>query len=419
VEPQTALPPQVLERRDVQQALRAHDFGSLFVLIRKWAGISFNRIGDACDIKSSRISQLARGDSSISSMAKIEQVADAFRIPGRMLRLAPRPWESPASSGTSGSPLGFRCLPLLEGASGEDYAHAIRETSRCLVALDNGLSALPVADLAARAFKSVHRRLGDGDYEPRYERDIRAAAAELAEVAGWALFDAEKHDAARRFNQEALFLARLSGDRSIELLILQNIAMQSGWLGLAREELAISQAVLEQGRLSPRVEAMFRAREAHGLAGSGRETDAARAFDHARSLLQDGERAGDPYWAWWVVPSGIDGLQALSLGDLGQWSASMPLLQRAMHREPGVDVGYRHIYAVRLLTAFLKMHAWRDAEDVGTQLAPEIADITSTRVLSLLRQVVHQGQTLPGTPGSLRDLLHHLHELAAEDPHTL
>jgi hypothetical protein len=50
----------------------------------------------------------------------------------------------------------------------------------------------------------------------------------LAEIAGWTLFDAEKHGPARRFNQEALFLAELSGDRAIELLTMQNMAMQAG-----------------------------------------------------------------------------------------------------------------------------------------------------------------------------------------------
>ncbi|MGK5533313.1 helix-turn-helix domain-containing protein [Streptomyces sp. URMC 129] len=96
MEPLTALPGHVLERTDVQKALLDHDFGVFFALVRKWAGISLNRLGEACDIKSSRMSHLVRGEASITTIAKVEQIADALRIPGHLLRLAPRPWETPS-----------------------------------------------------------------------------------------------------------------------------------------------------------------------------------------------------------------------------------------------------------------------------------------------------------------------------------
>ncbi|MGW5446472.1 hypothetical protein [Streptomyces asiaticus] len=83
----------------------------------------------------------------------------------------------------------------LNEARGADFAAAIRETSHRLVALDNELGGVSIAEPAGRAFKVVHRRLGAGDYDPRYERDIQSAAAEIAEVAGWALGDAERDDA--------------------------------------------------------------------------------------------------------------------------------------------------------------------------------------------------------------------------------
>ncbi|WP_241833117.1 hypothetical protein [Streptomyces caatingaensis] len=179
--------------------------------------------------------------------------------------------------------------------------------------MDNETNGLPIADVAARSFKKVHPRLGEGDYDRKKERDIQAAAAELAEVAGWALFDAEKHSAARRSHQEALFLAKLSGDRAIELLVMQNMAMQAGWTGRPREELAIARSVIEQGRISPRVEAICRVREAKGLAGSGQESEAVRSFDLARSLLQDSERSSDPAWTWWVTTDEIDAARTLGL----------------------------------------------------------------------------------------------------------
>lgn len=98
----TALPTHVLGRADVQAALKRHDFGQVFKLARQWGGISFLKIADACDIKPERVGKLARGDGAITTYEKIAYIADALGIPGRMIGLAPRPWEQ-ASTPTSAS----------------------------------------------------------------------------------------------------------------------------------------------------------------------------------------------------------------------------------------------------------------------------------------------------------------------------
>ncbi|MER5542462.1 helix-turn-helix transcriptional regulator [Streptomyces sp. NPDC002589] len=310
-------------------------------------------------------------------------------------------------------------LPVLNGERGAGFAHTIREMSRRFIVLDNEMNGLPIADVAARSFKKVHRRLGEGDYDRTAEHDIQAAAAELAEVAGWALFDAEKHGPARRFNQEALFLAKLSGDRAIELLIMQNMAMQAGWVGRPREELAIARSVMEQGQISPRVEAIFRVREAKGLAGSGQESEAIRSFDRARSLLQDSERSNDPPWAWWVTTHEIDGHQGFAFQESGQWKKGIPYLENAWCQESGATVGYRAISAVRLLGCFLGVHAWRDAQDLAESIIPIIGDTSSARTLRLLSSTAQNGKSIHAAPSSLRDVLHSISDVLEEDPYEL
>ncbi|WP_030379959.1 MULTISPECIES: helix-turn-helix domain-containing protein [unclassified Streptomyces] len=307
--------------------------------------------------------------------------------------------------------------PALDGDRGEGFASAIRDMSQRLVVLDNAMNGLPVADVAARAFKSVYRQIGDGEYDRKAEHDIQAAAAELAEVAGWALFDAEKHDSARRFNQEALFLAKLSGDHSIELLVMQNMAMQAGWVGRPREELAIARSIIEQGRLSPHTEAIFRVREAKGLAASGQESEAARLFDLARSLIQESKRCGDPYWAWWVTAAEIDGHQGFALQEAGQWKKGIPYLQRALHDDGGVKVGYRNISAVRLLDCLLRAAAWPQAEELAQSIVPTIGETASVRTLRLLSKTAQGGMELAGAPMGVRDLLHTISDALNGDPY--
>jgi transcriptional regulator with XRE-family HTH domain len=93
--PVTALPAHVLQQRDMRRALAVHDFGTVFFMARKWAGVSYSKISDAIGIKPERIGRLARGDGAITSYAKFCEIADALRIPGAMIGLATRPWEAP------------------------------------------------------------------------------------------------------------------------------------------------------------------------------------------------------------------------------------------------------------------------------------------------------------------------------------
>ncbi|SHN05660.1 XRE family transcriptional regulator [Streptomyces yunnanensis] len=418
--PSTAIPTEVLARSDVREAIESHDFGQLFYLVRKWVGISYNGIAESCDIKSSRIGELARGEGSITALAKIEKIADALRIPGHMLRLAPRPWESlPGAADSHADHAAPRQISISDEARGDEYVEAIRETSQRLITLDNELNGLPIADMAAHSFKAVHRRLGGGEPEPKHERDIQAAAAELAEVAGWALFDAEQYEAARRFNQEALFLARTSGDRAIELLILQNMSLQSGWQGRPREEMDIARSVLDQQNLSPRVEAIFRTREARGLFASGRTTEAMKIFDRARSLIEDGARISDPFWAWWISADEVNGHLAFVLQDSGDWRSAIPLLQENVYNQRRPRVGYQGIYSARLLASLLSEKAWPEAGELLESIIPTVSEIGSVRARNLLRGTAAIGEGEAKIPESLRDALHGVSKAMQEDPGTL
>jgi hypothetical protein len=259
------------------------------------------------------------------------------------------------------------------------------------------------AHLAAHALARLRRRLDEGPLAPAYARDINAAAAELAEVAGWVLFDAECHDAANRANQWALRLARAAGDRSIELLTVQNIALWAGWLGRPHDELTIARSVLDGKRLTPRVEAVFRMREARGLAGTAGAARAACSFGQARSLLQDGERGDDPSWAWWMKADEIDGHHGWTLMRSGAWEEAIPLLRRAAaQEEAGAQVGYRGIFDAWLLTAYLGAGAWHDAVRTVEDLAPVVGRSGSGRAHAQLRRAARPG---PGAPAWVRDAL--------------
>ncbi|MEU6768106.1 helix-turn-helix transcriptional regulator [Streptomyces sp. NPDC046853] len=97
--PSTALPSWLLEDAEVRTACERHDFGTVFRLARRRAGISYSQIAAQCDIKPDRVGTLARGRGRVASFDKIVRISDALRIPGRLLGLADRPWESAQPTG--------------------------------------------------------------------------------------------------------------------------------------------------------------------------------------------------------------------------------------------------------------------------------------------------------------------------------
>ncbi|MGV9849191.1 helix-turn-helix domain-containing protein [Streptomyces sp. NPDC003442] len=342
-----------------------------------------------------------------------------LRANGKLAEIAARVTPPTVSPEIAESPAITDRILRLNEAREADFVQAIRETSHLLVVLDNELSGVSIAEPAGRAFKVVHRRLGAGDYDPRYERDIQSAAAELAEITGWALFDAERDGAARRFNQEALFLANLSGDRSIALLTLQNMAMHSEWRGRNQEALSIARSVLNRRRLSPRVEAMFRMREAKGLVGTGRTSDAVESLQRARSLIEDGNDVGEPDWSWWLTDREIDGHWGHALQIAGDVQKAIERLLQSAQPGCGLATGYASMSSARLAQCLLDVNAWRDAEDVISSLVTAAPGISSGRTLRLIGHVAKQRERLNGAPTSLTDTLEHLAEKLDEDPFTL
>jgi transcriptional regulator with XRE-family HTH domain len=67
--------------------------------MRKYDGASQDKIASpVAGLTQSRVSKIMRGVDRIAALDLIERIADALRIPGPVLGLAPRPWEA-ADSG--------------------------------------------------------------------------------------------------------------------------------------------------------------------------------------------------------------------------------------------------------------------------------------------------------------------------------
>jgi hypothetical protein len=271
-----------------------------------------------------------------------------------------------------------------------DYLVSVRSHIQEIVALDNRFGAADLVRLSTRFFRTLHDQLGTGAYASEIERDLHSAAGELAEVVGWLAYDAEAHDLARRMNQESLYYTRLSGDKTMELLTLQNSSMHAASQGRPMEALRIARSVLEGDyRLSNRVKALFLTRKARALAQGGDES-ALGMFPEIRSLFLDGVNEWDPAWAWWIDEHELDWHEAMAQRDLGLVGEAIGNFERSVIATPATETRGQYIHRAYLLQAQVDNSTWHDAEQTIRQLLPLSAEVASTRTVILLRKALGQ-----------------------------
>lgn len=131
------IPDALLHSEAMRQACATRDFQEIFRLVNRRTGSSYAVIASAVgNMTSSRVSDIIRGVRGIRGQAVIERVADGFGIPGEMLGLPQRSWESPNSATTRPSrpegPVNSTSvtLPKMDASRVEAATEHLRENRR-------------------------------------------------------------------------------------------------------------------------------------------------------------------------------------------------------------------------------------------------------------------------------------------------
>ncbi|WP_274032116.1 helix-turn-helix domain-containing protein [Streptomyces sp. MMBL 11-1] len=351
--PPTALPPDLIDQDDIHRALVRHDFGVVFRLAREHAGISYSKIATECDIKPNRVGELAKGRGRITTFEKIVQIADALRVPGHVLGLAPRPWEAD-SPGHSSEEIGshVRRRTILKAATSAGLAAALP----ALHTPDPPSRITPayVEELRARAarLRRLDIYLGGGDtcrvYLAEVQRTkslLRAAVftddarqratallSEQAQQAGWSAFDSGRTREAVDLYQESRALAREAQDSDLYGNALAFLAYK---IGPDDRQAAVSVAEASCATITARtpstVRALLHERRAWACALDGQIAGTERALEAAHNALdstQDGEP--QPDWAAWVDHVELDIMTGRCWTELQRPLRAVPALTRAL-----------------------------------------------------------------------------------------
>ncbi|GLF98106.1 sporulation protein [Streptomyces yaizuensis] len=171
-----------------------------------------------------------------------------------------------------------------------------------------------------------------GTYTAETGRDLFAATAELARIAGWSAVDRGEHATGQRHLIQALRLARAGGDVDAGSYVLSTMALQSFLRGHLTDAADMADAAYERARHggAPRVLAFAKmaSAHAHGRAGDARAASAAIAT--AENLLDTiHPHTRDPSWLAYLDANRIASDASEIFRDLGQPRAALRWSRRA------------------------------------------------------------------------------------------
>ncbi|WP_327074326.1 hypothetical protein OG196_30575 [Kitasatospora purpeofusca] len=371
---------ELLAREDLRLALAEHDFAAAFGLIKKYGGLSQNRIAAACRLTPGKVSVImSDGSKRITSYEVIARIADGLGIPGSLLGLAPRSWEQHSTEVPNKIAVGppdvdFPWQPEVTTAlatqlTGTDLtmdrrtavwllADAAITGTALLDSLEGWLVPPPVSaserrrpgrlgthdigqlEHTAVAFRQWDHRFGGGlrakavlgqlndtaaaledRQRPDIEGRLHCVMAQLAGTAATMMWDSGYQRRAQDYYRLALRSAHAGGDRAFGANVLAGMARQMLCTDRPGDALELVRLAQDgsRGHAGPRVRAMLRTREAWAYAAMGRVAAFRRATGQAwEELASAGTVEDEPHWIAYFGEAEISGVTGGRLLDLAR-----------------------------------------------------------------------------------------------------
>ncbi|GAA2345059.1 XRE family transcriptional regulator [Streptomyces kunmingensis] len=408
--PPTALPREALELPDMQAAFKTHDFGTVFRLARLHAQISYSKIAAECDIKPERVGSLAKGRGSITSFEKIAVIADALRIPGRLLGLADRSWEASGttregavavrrrdfvrkSTVTAAGLVGL--VPLEVGQRiGVHDVEQLKSRAARLRRLDDTLGGGDTFKLYLSEFQSTRVLMRDHTYSENVGRMLRSVMAEQAQQAGWAAFDVGRHPEAAGLYEASKTAAREAGDMALEGNAYAFLGYQHSGGDRSKAVATAIQSCRTAGPEAPAgVRALLHERLAWAHAVAGHPRDVAAALEIAEEALR--ERGGDlvPDWAAWVDTDELEIMKGRCWTELRRPLRSVPVLESVLTRFDDTRARDKALYLSWLAESYLAAGEVEGAATTAGRALSLSAGIASVRPRQRLHRLLDSLRT--------------------------
>lgn len=263
--PPPELPVRLLTDPEMIKACRLRDFALVFRMVKKYAGIYPSMIARRCDLTPSRVGEVMAAKRKLLHMDVVERISDGLRIPGHMLGLSSRAWESPPElSATdreaSSQPTGPSARSSMPTRDVDDVLASVACTSPSASTVqalrssiedywrrddEHGGEVLRPAVIGQLRYVESLLTQSRGD---SVRHGLLGVAAELARLTGWTHFDARQFSQARFYFGEALRFAKDIDDRQFMANVLACMSLQATYQDRPTGALALATAAQDHAR---------------------------------------------------------------------------------------------------------------------------------------------------------------------------
>jgi transcriptional regulator with XRE-family HTH domain len=258
---------------------------------------------------------------------------------------------------------------------GSGLVAQVRDRVAELRRLDDHLAGGDTHALVSRELAATLRLTEDSSYTEDTGRELFAAIAELAQLAGWVTSDAGMPRKATTYYLTGVDAATRAGDSAGAASNLSSLAYQTANVGAPLDAVTLARAAVSGADgAPPKVRALLceRVAWAHARAGQRHETE--RALGEVDELLDTGS-GDEAAWLYWLDRREADVMAGRCYAELHRPLRAVPLLEQA-------TAGYRDD-APRELSLYLSWLAvaYADASEL------DAACRTAHRMIGLSKNV--------------------------------
>ncbi|MGW1071478.1 hypothetical protein [Streptomyces sp. NPDC002537] len=403
-------PPRLLREPEFVEACRARDFSTIFKTAKR-AGLYPSLIARRVELTPSAVGEVIKGQREVKDIRVIERVADGLRIPGHMLGLARRAWETCGDQGFSAAPTeagtaaadGFPDLPGMDGPGDEvtdpEFVAALIESqlpqhykganyfgARCSIP--------PVV----QQVQSITRLLETATGTSR--QSLLRVGGRAAEFIGWLYQDLGDFQRAALWSDRSMEWAQEAADDHMQSYILFRKSHQAAARASAEKTVGLARAAQRLPDLTPQITALAAQQEAQGYALMRNPKAALAKFDEAYALASEAPEAnaGSTVDTSYCTPTYIEIQRANCWIDLGDPRRAIELFERELEELPKVYRNDRGVYLARLARAYVTAREPDSGAEAALKALGIVRQTRSARTfaeLSTLASAMESQRSLP------------------------
>jgi transcriptional regulator with XRE-family HTH domain len=251
--------------------------------------------------------------------------------------------------------------------------------------MDNFLGGADTFRLYSGELGQTERLLSEGHYRAPVRAALASLAAEQAQQAGWAAFDAGHTEPAVRLYKYSRRAASEANDHELAANALIHIAYATATPQAIHAAEAACEEVPSDAPAKTRALLESRLAWSHAVAGDAR--NAAFALDRAREILAQDDRSPSPHWSSWVDATELDIMTGRVWAVLHEPHRAIPPLERALLGFPDHWPRDKALYLTWLADAHLDAGEAERAAAIARDALTLASRVASVRPIARVRDV--------------------------------